>query len=67
MKKITHVRTPLMDDPETIAKIRAQWDARWTVERIAIEWGTTWLTIKTMSDRLEWPDRGVIPRKTPSD
>jgi hypothetical protein len=66
MKKITHVRTPLMDSPETIAKIRAQWDARWTIESIAHEWGTTWLTIKTMSERLEWPDRGVIPRKTPS-
>ena len=61
---MTIIRTPLMDNPEIIAQIREMWDARMTIEDISLHWKTSWLTIKTMSERLGWPDRGPIARKT---
>ena len=64
---MTIIRTPLMDNPEIIAQIREMWDARMTIEDISLHWKTSWLTIKTMSERLGWPDRGPIARKPVPD
>jgi GcrA cell cycle regulator len=59
MKKTTHVRTPLMSDPDAIARIREMWEGGYSIDHIARSYRTTWPTIKTITERLGLPERAV--------